>query len=80
MDHSSSLNDSTHFHLFQIGLKMSLIIFAQHVLVPVFSGTCLLPQHAALVMVLDKGALEPIKIAKMHLLWRIYAVKWDNRG
>lgn len=46
----------------------------------VISGTCLPPPHVALVMVLEMGAWEPITIAKMQLLWRIYAVKWDNRG
>lgn len=46
----------------------------------VISETCLPPPRVALVMVLEMGALEPITIAKIHLLWRIYAVKWDNRG
>lgn len=44
----------------------------------VTSQTCLPPQHVALVMVLDMVAVEPIRIAKMHLFWRIYAVKWDK--
>lgn len=70
----------TSYKYFRIGLKMPLIIFAQHLLLGVISGTSLPPHHAALVMVLYMGALEPIKIAKMHLLWRIYTEKWDNRG
>lgn len=46
----------------------------------VVSGTCPPPPHVVLVMVLDMGAWEPITIAKMRLLRRIYGVKWDKRG
>lgn len=81
---SVALNWSPPIHLLQIFHNWSKGVF-NHICTTlatysVISGTCLPPPHVALVMVLEMGAWEPITIAKIHLLWRIYAVKWDNRG